>query len=54
MIIPVEFLWAQLDGPQISAIMEALVDYLKDMFDNKKFSILDYINNMSVATANER
>lgn len=48
MIIPVNFLWAQLNGPQITGITEAMVEYLKSIFDTQ----LDYINTISVDTAN--
>lgn len=49
MILPVKFLWEQLDGPQVTAIENALFQYAKDMFDTK----LDYLNSMSVNTAND-
>lgn len=49
MIIPITFLWEQLDGPQISAIKQAIFDYAKNIFDQK----LDYINNISIESAND-
>lgn len=49
MILPVKFLWEQLDGPQIKAIEEATFEYFKQMLDPK----LDYLDNLSVETAND-
>lgn len=49
MILPVKFLWEQLDGPQITAIENALFQYFKDIFDTK----LDYLSTMNVDTAND-
>lgn len=49
MILPIKFLWDQLDGPQVRGISEALFQYFKQMFDDK----LDYLNTLSVATAND-
>ena len=49
MILPVRYLWEQLDGPQVSALSDALFEYWKDVFDNK----LEYFNNISVATASD-
>ena len=49
MILPVKFLWEQLDGPQVTAIENALFQYAKSMFDTK----LDYLNSMDVNTAND-
>lgn len=48
MILPVRYLWEQLDGPQVSALSDALFEYWKSVFDNK----LEYFNNISVNTAN--
>lgn len=49
MILPVKFLWEQLDGPQAKAIAQATFNYFKEMFDDK----LDYLNKLSVNTAND-
>ena len=49
MILPIKFLWEQLDGPQISAISQATFEYFKQMLDDK----LDYLNTLSVDTAND-
>lgn len=49
MILPVKFLWEQLDGPQVRALAQAQFEYFKQMFDDK----LDYLSNMSVDTAND-
>ena len=49
MILPVKFLWEQLDGPQITAIENALFQYFTDIFDTK----LDYLSTMNVDTAND-
>lgn len=48
MILPIRYMWEQLDGPQISGISDALFEYWKSVFDEK----LDYFNNISVETAN--
>ena len=31
MILPVKFLWEQLDGPQVNGIMTATYNYFKEM-----------------------
>lgn len=49
MILPIKFLWEQLDGPQATAICDAIFEYWKQMFDSK----LDYINNLNVNTADD-
>lgn len=49
MILPVKFLWEQLDGPQVTAIENAIFQYNKELFDEK----LDYLSNLSVDTAND-
>lgn len=49
MILPVKYLWEQLDGPQITAIEEATFEYFKQMLDTK----LDYLNTIDVNTAND-
>ena len=49
MVIPISFLWKQLDGPQVSAIKEAVFEYWKTIFDDK----LEYFNNISIETAND-
>ena len=49
MILPIRYLWQQLNGPQITGICKAIEEYWKTIFDGK----LDYINNISVDTAND-
>lgn len=49
MILPVRYLWEQLDGPQVTALSDALFNYWKAVFDDK----LEYINNISVNTASD-
>lgn len=49
MILPIRFLWEQLNGPQVTGIENAMFQYFKEMFDTK----LDYLNSMSVDTAND-
>ena len=49
MINPISFLWKQLNGPQISAICNAIWQYFKDSYDN----LLDYFYNLSIANAND-
>ena len=49
MILPVRYLWQQLDGPQITGICKAIEAYWKTIFDTK----LDYFNNLSIDTAND-
>ena len=49
MILPVRYLWQQLDGPQITGICKAIEEYWKTIFDTK----LDYFNNISIETAND-
>ena len=49
MILPVKFLWEQLDGPQVQGIMNATYQYYKEMFDSK----LEYLNTMNVENAND-
>lgn len=49
MILPVKFLWEQLDGPQVNAICTSIFEYWKQMFDPK----LDYINTLNVNTADD-
>jgi len=48
MILPIRYMWEQLDGPQITALSDAMFEYWKSVFDEK----LDYFNNISVETAN--
>lgn len=48
MILPIQYLWKQLDGPQVTGITKAIEDYWKILFDRK----FDYFNNFSVETAN--
>lgn len=49
MVLPVRYLWEQLDGPQVSGLSDALFEYWKSVFDDK----LEYFNNISVATATD-
>lgn len=49
MILPVRYLWQQLNGPQASGICKAIEEYWKTIFDDK----LDYFNNLSIETAND-
>lgn len=49
MILPINFLWSQLNGPQVTAITQAVFNYWKTIFDDK----LTYINTLSVETAND-
>ena len=48
MIAPIWYMWEQLNGPQITGISEAIYEFCKQSFDN----VLEYFNNLSVATAN--
>lgn len=49
MILPVRYLWQQLNGPQVSGLCKAIEEYWKTIFDTK----LDYFNNLSIETAND-
>lgn len=49
MILPIRYMWEQLNGPQVSALSNALFEYWKSIFDTK----LDYFNNISVETASD-
>lgn len=49
MILPIQYLWKQLDGPQVTGLMKGVEEYWKSLFDDK----LDYFNNMSIDTAND-
>lgn len=49
MILPIKFLWSQLNGPQVTAITTAVFEYWKEVFDTK----LDYFNTLSVNSAND-
>ena len=46
---PVHFLWKQLNGPQITAIVDALYALLRDMFN----PIISYLTTFSINTAND-
>lgn len=48
MIVPIWYMWEQLNGPQIQGISTAIYELTKSMFDN----ILEYFNHLSVDTAN--
>lgn len=49
MILPIRFLWKQLNGSQITAICKAIYGWLKDMFED----IFTYWNNFSIDTAKD-
>lgn len=49
MILPIQYLWKQLDGPQVTGIAKGIEEYWKTLFDDK----LDYFNNISIDTAND-
>lgn len=49
MILPIRYMWEQLNGPQVSALSNALFEYWKSVFDTK----LDYFNTISVDTASD-
>lgn len=48
MLNPISFIWRQFNGPQISAICQALFNYFKKLCDEN----LDYFNNFTLDTAN--
>lgn len=48
MIVPIWYMWEQLNGPQIKGISDAIYQYSKNLFD----PILDYFNTLSVDNAN--
>lgn len=50
MIPPVDFLWEQMDGPQIKAIEQALYNFMHEQFNK----LLEYLDNISISTANEQ
>lgn len=47
MIRPVNFLWKQLNGPQITAIVKSLQQWIVQQFD----ALLDYFNNLNIDRA---
>lgn len=49
MVLPIRYLWEQLDGPQVSALSDAMFEYWKSIFDDK----LEYFNNISIETASD-
>lgn len=49
MILPIRYLWEQLNGPQATSICKAIEEYWAAIFDDK----LDYFNNLSIETAND-
>lgn len=49
MIAPINFLWKQFNGPQITAICKSIYNWLKASFDTK----LNYFNTFSIDTAND-
>ena len=49
MILPIRYLWEQLNGPQTTGICKAIEEYWKSIFDEK----MDYFNNLSIETAND-
>lgn len=50
MIVPIKFLWKQFNGPQITAVITGIYNYLKNLLD----PYLDYLNNLSIKTANSK
>lgn len=48
MLNPISFIWRQFNGPQISAICQALFNYFKKLCDEN----LDYFNDFTLDTAN--
>lgn len=48
MIKPINFLWKQLNGPQITAYAQGMYSFIKDSFD----SHFDYFRNFNIETAN--
>lgn len=48
MLNPISFIWRQFNGPQISAICQALFGYFKQLCDEN----LDYFNDFTLDTAN--
>ena len=46
---PVRFLWKQMNGPQVTAIMTALFRYMRDTFN----PIIEYLTTFSIATATD-
>lgn len=44
MIHPLQFLWRQLNGPQVTAIVQAIYNFFKESFDD----LLDYFNLFSI------
>lgn len=49
MIPQIRFLWKQLRGPQITAICNAIHDFIKNMFNGK----MDYFNNFTIESVND-
>lgn len=49
MLLPVRYMWEQLNGPQVSALSDAVFQYWKQVFDKD----LDYFNNISIETASD-
>lgn len=49
MIAPINFLWKQLNGPQITSVTKAIYNWVKDSFD----SLLNYFNNFSITNATD-
>ena len=47
MIKPIQFLWKQLNGPQITGITQAIYNFLKESFDD----LLDYFNLFNIDRA---
>lgn len=48
MINPISFLWRQFNGPQITAICQALFEYFKESFDTR----LNYFDRLTIESAN--
>lgn len=49
MILPIQFLWEQLNGPQITGVVSGIYGYIKNEFDH----LLDYWNEFSIKKAND-
>lgn len=49
MIAPIQFIWKQLNGPQISAVAQGIYGYLKSWLD----PYLEYFRNWSISTLND-
>lgn len=50
MILPIKFLWKQLNGPQVMAFVTGIYNHLKAQLD----PYLEYFNNLSLRNANSK